>query len=71
MRFRICSTQTLSEEYSVEDIFCFGKINKNTKAIACLKNFGEISYLLKTHLNICCVSEECSVEVAATYFASD
>ena len=36
-----------------------------------LINFGEISDLLKTDSNIRWGSEECSVEVSATYFASD
>ena len=36
-----------------------------------LINFGEISDLLKTDSNISWGSEKCSVEVSATYFASD
>ena len=49
-----------------------GKINENTKAtLGVLINFGEILYLLKTHSNICNGSEECSVEVSASSFASD
>ena len=40
-------------------------------SLGVLINFGEISDLLKTHSNISWSSEECSVEVSATYFASD
>ena len=40
-------------------------------SLGVLMNFGEILYLLKTHSNISCGSEECSVEVSVTYFASD
>ena len=36
-----------------------------------LIKFGLISDFLKTHSNISWGSEECSVEVLATYFASD
>ena len=34
-------------------------------------NFGKILDLLKTHSNISMGSEECSVQVSATYFALD
>ena len=40
-------------------------------SLGVLINFGEISDLLKTDWNISWGSEECSVEVSATYFASD
>ena len=40
-------------------------------SLGVLINFREISGLLKTDSNISWGSEECSVEVFATYFASD
>ena len=40
-------------------------------SLAVFINFEEILDLLKIHSNICCGSDECSVEVSAKYFASD
>ena len=55
---------------------CFEKSMKNQwkqqdYRLGVLINIGEISDLLKTDSNIRWGSEECSVEVSATYFASD
>ena len=68
---------------SCGDILCFGLVRrcveisvKNQRkhqgySLGVFINLGEILDLLKTHSNISWGSEECSVEVAVTYFASD
>ena len=66
---------------SFGDILCFGLVRrcfeisvKNQSrhqgySLGVFINFGEILDLLKIHSNIRLGSEECSVEVSATYFA--